>query len=225
VLVHKKSCRHLHRDSCTFSLSEVFAEHSPNKREPDPQKTIKGRQLESPFLVPALENEKLMAQGENFCLQSCSGTERITKNSQEESQNWERHQSLLPHRAKCNQFSENELLGRHTDSTLGSRPLRELHASLGRQHNHRRWHGGISRCAAVRKKDRSGCKGSPETVICRPILPQDPFVAQSCESGSACPPDASFSSMSLRKTRRQLVQHSCFRTLGKGCRPCRARRG
>ena len=51
----------------------------PNTREPNPEKTIKGRQLESPFLVPALENEKLMAQGEDFCLQSSSRAERITK--------------------------------------------------------------------------------------------------------------------------------------------------
>ena len=93
----------------------------PNTREPNPEKTIKGRQLESPFLVPALENEKLMAQGEDFCLQSRSRTERITKNSQEESQDREHYQSLLPHRAKCNQFSENELFGRHSPLTLSAR--------------------------------------------------------------------------------------------------------
>ena len=51
----------------------------PNTREPDPEKPITGRQVESPFLVPALEHEKLMAQGEDFCLQSRSRTERITK--------------------------------------------------------------------------------------------------------------------------------------------------
>ena len=56
----------------------------PNARQPNPEKTIKGRQLESPFLVPALENEKSMAQGEDFCLQSNPRTERITKNGEEE---------------------------------------------------------------------------------------------------------------------------------------------
>jgi hypothetical protein len=43
----------------------LFPVH-PNAREPNPE-TIKGRQLQSPFLVPALENEKLMAQGADFC--------------------------------------------------------------------------------------------------------------------------------------------------------------
>jgi hypothetical protein len=37
----------------------------PNTRGPNPEKTIGGRQLVSPFLVPALENKKLMAQGED----------------------------------------------------------------------------------------------------------------------------------------------------------------
>jgi hypothetical protein len=61
----------------------------PNTREPNPEKTIKGQQLESPFLVPPLENEKLMAQGEDFCLQSNSRTERITKSGEEENQDRE----------------------------------------------------------------------------------------------------------------------------------------
>ena len=85
----------------------------PNAREPNPEKTIKGRQLESPFLGPALENEKLMAQGEDFCLQSNARTERIAKSGEQENQYREHHQSLLSHRAKCNQFSENDFFGRH----------------------------------------------------------------------------------------------------------------
>ena len=63
----------------------------PNTREPNPENTIKGRQLESPFLVPALENEKLMAQGEDFCLQSDSRTERITKSGEQANQDREHH--------------------------------------------------------------------------------------------------------------------------------------
>jgi hypothetical protein len=89
----------------------------PNTREPNPEKTIKGRQLESPFLVAALENEKLMAQGEDFCLQSSSRTERITKGGEQGNQHREHHQSLLPHRAKCNQVSENEFLVRHSPNS------------------------------------------------------------------------------------------------------------
>src|SRR5271166_4088515 len=80
----------------------------PNTRQPNPEKTIRGRQLVSPFLVPALENKKLMAQGEGFCLKRSARTERITKSGEEESQNRRHHKSLLPHRAKCDQFSENE---------------------------------------------------------------------------------------------------------------------
>jgi len=33
----------------------------PNTGEPDPEKTIGGRQTEPVFLVPTLENEELMA--------------------------------------------------------------------------------------------------------------------------------------------------------------------
>jgi hypothetical protein len=51
-----------------------------------------------------------MAQGEDFCLQSSSRKERITIGGEEEGQDREHHQSLLPHRAKCNQVSENEFL-------------------------------------------------------------------------------------------------------------------
>ncbi len=76
-------------------------------------KTIKGQKSESPFLVPTLENEKLMAQGKDFCLQTNSRTERITKSGEDANQDREHHQSLLPHCAKCNPFSENEFFGRH----------------------------------------------------------------------------------------------------------------
>jgi hypothetical protein len=95
----------------------------PHTQEPNPEKTIKGRQLESPFLVPALENEKLMAQGEDFSLQSNPRPERITKSGGQENQDREHHQSLLPHRAKCHHFSENEFLvgtGSPGPSQLGS---------------------------------------------------------------------------------------------------------
>jgi len=61
----------------------------PNTREPNPEKTITGRQPESPLLVPAPENEKLVAQGENLCLQSNSRTERITKSREQENQDLE----------------------------------------------------------------------------------------------------------------------------------------
>src|SRR6516164_1017046 len=63
----------------------------PNTQEPNPEKTIKGRQPESTLLVPALENEKLVAQGENFCLQSSSRTERITKSREQENQDLVHH--------------------------------------------------------------------------------------------------------------------------------------
>ena len=38
----------------------------PNTGEPDPKKTIGDRQPQPVFLLPALEDEKLMAQGKGF---------------------------------------------------------------------------------------------------------------------------------------------------------------
>jgi hypothetical protein len=67
----------------------------PNTREPNPEKTINGRRLESPLLIPAPENEKLVAQGENFRLQSNSRTERITKSREQENQDREHHSELI----------------------------------------------------------------------------------------------------------------------------------
>jgi hypothetical protein len=72
--------------------------------------SVKGRQLESPFLVPALENENLMAQAEHFCLQSNSRSQRITKSGEQENDDREHHQSLFPYCAKCNPFSQNAFL-------------------------------------------------------------------------------------------------------------------
>ena len=53
-------------------------------REPNPEKTVKGRQRESPVLVAALENENLMSQGEDFCVQCNSRWQRITKSGEQE---------------------------------------------------------------------------------------------------------------------------------------------
>jgi hypothetical protein len=64
-----------------------------------------------------------MAQGEDFRLQPNSRTERITKSGEQENQDPEHHQSLLPHCAKCNQFSKNEFFGTHK---LGRLSMMEL---------------------------------------------------------------------------------------------------
>ena len=54
----------------------------PNTRQPDPEEPIGDRQPQPLFLVPALEDKKLMAQGKQFCLECNSRTERITEENE-----------------------------------------------------------------------------------------------------------------------------------------------
>ena len=100
-----------------------FPVHPPT-REPNPEKTVKGRQLESPFLVSALENEKLMVQGDYFCLQSNSRTEEIRRVASKKTKTGSITQSLLSYCVKCNLFSENEFLV-GTGSELEYRDMRQ----------------------------------------------------------------------------------------------------
>ncbi len=66
-------------------------------RDRPKKRPVGDRQPHPIFLVPVLEDEKLMAQGEDFCLQSSSRTERITKRGEEESRNREHHPQSLFH--------------------------------------------------------------------------------------------------------------------------------
>ena len=45
--------------------------------EPHARKTIGERQPQPLFQIPALEDEKVMAQGKDFCLEHNSSAERI----------------------------------------------------------------------------------------------------------------------------------------------------
>jgi len=64
----------------------------PNTGEPNPNKPIGKRQPQPPFLVPALEDEKLMPQGKDFCLECNSGAERITQDSEQGNQHRDHRQ-------------------------------------------------------------------------------------------------------------------------------------
>ena len=59
--------------------------HSGQIREcQNPKKTTCKRQPESLFLVLAVEDQKLMAQGKDFCLECNSHEERITEDREKE---------------------------------------------------------------------------------------------------------------------------------------------
>jgi len=49
----------------------------PDPGKPSPEDTICAQQAEAMVLIPAQENQKRMAQGEDFCLQSNPSTDRI----------------------------------------------------------------------------------------------------------------------------------------------------
>ena len=69
----------------------------PHTGEPDPEETIGDRQPQALFLVPALEDEKLMAQGKDFCLECNSCTERITQDGEQGNQG--RHHRRVGYRS------------------------------------------------------------------------------------------------------------------------------
>jgi hypothetical protein len=62
-----------------FHDAEGRSPFRPNTGEPNPKKTIGQRQPQPLLLLPALEDEELMAQGKDFCLECNSGAERITQ--------------------------------------------------------------------------------------------------------------------------------------------------
>jgi hypothetical protein len=58
----------------------------PHTGEPNPEETIGDRQPQALLLVLALEDEKLMAQGKDFCLECNSCTERVTQDGEQGNQ-------------------------------------------------------------------------------------------------------------------------------------------
>ena len=54
--------------------------------QPNPQQVIGDRQPQPLLLVPALDDEKLMAEGKDLCLKCNSFTERITQDGEQGNQ-------------------------------------------------------------------------------------------------------------------------------------------
>jgi hypothetical protein len=55
----------------------------PNTEEPDPEDPVGDRQLQPLFLFLALEDEQLMTQGKDFCLERNSCTQGIAQDSEQ----------------------------------------------------------------------------------------------------------------------------------------------
>src|SRR6516225_1366021 len=66
-------------DGLGFHDAEDGSPFRPNTGEPNPKKTIGQRQPQPLFLLPALEDKKLMAQGKDLCLECNSRAERISR--------------------------------------------------------------------------------------------------------------------------------------------------
>ena len=79
-------------DGLGFHDAEGRSPFRPNTGEPNPKKTIGQRQPQPLFLVPALEDEKLMAQGKDFCLECHSRAERITQDCEKGNQDRDHRQ-------------------------------------------------------------------------------------------------------------------------------------
>ena len=71
-------------DDLGFHDAEGRSPFLPNTGVPNPKKTTCKRQPESLFLVLAVEDQKLMAQGKDFCLECNSHDERITEDREKE---------------------------------------------------------------------------------------------------------------------------------------------
>ena len=79
-------------DGLGFHDAEGRSSFRPNTGEPDPKKTIGKRQPQPLFLVPALEDKKLMARGKDLCLECNSRAERITQDREKGKQHRDHRQ-------------------------------------------------------------------------------------------------------------------------------------
>src|SRR5664280_2601739 len=84
----------------------------PDTREPHPEKTISNRQAQALFLVPALEDEKLMTQGKDFLW--CNSR---TETNHAEQRARKPGPSSLPrsrsvYRAKCKRYTDDRIFRR-----------------------------------------------------------------------------------------------------------------
>ena len=100
-------------DGLGFHDAQDRSPFRPNTGEPNPKKTIGKRLPESLFLVLGVEDEKLMAQGKDLCLECSSRAERITRIVRKEIRTVLIAKKLLMYRAKSNRLSANRVFGRH----------------------------------------------------------------------------------------------------------------
>ena len=103
-------------DSLRLDKEQCRAPIVPQSRKPDPQDTVSPTDTQPAPTARTLQDQKLMPECKNLCLQNSASSEQSRREKSTVSMVWEGYRSRL---CKCNNFNENGLFGR--DRQIGKK--------------------------------------------------------------------------------------------------------